>query len=101
MPFIEEAYHEYGDNTDSVLVLGLACPDSDDVAAGEIAAFLTENGFTYPVLMDPDNLIGGTLGVVVYPTSWFFSPDGTLAYVWPGSLNPVTIEEGILTAQAK
>ena len=58
MPDIEEIYQEYGLNREDVVILGVANPVSDKSSysqdsqtAEQIAAFLEENGWTYPVLM--------------------------------------------------
>ena len=69
--------------------------------ADGIAAFLAENGFTYPVLMDTDNLICNTLGVEAFPTSWFFAPDGTLVSTEIGAMDRETMIAEIESALGK
>lgn len=55
MPEIQELYEEYGENTGDVIFLGVSHPNmGNEGSQEEIAAFMEENGYTYPTLMDTD-----------------------------------------------
>ena len=83
MPDIEALYHELGENAGDVLILGIDTPDTVDSAdAAGIAAFLQQNGFTYPTLLDPGFTLGDQFGVSAFPTTFIIKPDGNfLGYV--------------------
>ena len=84
MPEFEELYHELGENREDVVILGVAAPDpSNKTEADEagVAAFLEENGFTYPVLMDGDNVLWNAFPCDYVPHSHFFLRDGTSAEI--------------------
>lgn len=53
MPEIQELYEEYGENTGDVIFLGVSHPNmGNEGSQEEIAAFMEENSYTYPTLMD-------------------------------------------------
>lgn len=79
MPEIQEIYEEYGSNESDVIVLGIASPDmGKEGSAAHISAFLEENGYTYPVVMDTDGIIAYTYGVNAYPTTFMIDSDGNV-----------------------
>ena len=87
MPDIESLYHELGENREDVVFLGMAAPGSHDTADEDgVVSFLEENGWTYPVLMDPDGTLFSVYGVQAFPTTWLIRPDGTLLGYVPGTL---------------
>ena len=79
MPDIEALYHELGENGGDVLILGIDTPVTVDTAdeAG-IIAFLEENGFTYPTLMDGEELLGTYFDYQVFPTTFIIKADGSV-----------------------
>ena len=89
MPDIQKLYEEYRDaGDDSVVILGVAAPNfGSEVSQEEIEAFLEENGYTYPVVMD----VGGELflqyGVFSYPTTFMIDKDGNVFGYASGQLN--------------
>lgn len=88
MPDIEELYHELGENAGDVLILGVASPlKSDDRDVAGITAFLEENGWTYPVLMDETNQLLSAFGIDAFPMSFFIRTDGTVFGYVPGALS--------------
>ena len=53
MPDIQALYEEWDENAGDLVVLGVAGPGiGQEGSAEDIAAFLEENGYTYPVVMD-------------------------------------------------
>lgn len=63
MPDIQALYEEFGNNAEDVVILGVANPKTDknlgnaDVSQEEVRAFLEENAYTYPTVMDLDGSI--------------------------------------------
>jgi len=85
MPHIQELYEEYEENTgEELIVLGVANPRSDeyprnqDVTQEEVEQFLTDNGYTFPSLMDPTGDVFAAYGVRAFPTTFMIDKDGNL-----------------------
>ena len=79
MPEIQEIYEEYGENASDVIILGIASPNvGREGSAEDIAAFLSENNYTYPVIMDTDGLIAYYYGISAYPTTFMIGTDGNI-----------------------
>ncbi len=89
MPDIQKLYEEYaaaGD--DSVVIIGVAAPGyGGEKSAEEIAAFLEENGYTYPVLMDEGGELFLQYGVYSYPTTFMIDKDGNVFGYASGQLS--------------
>lgn len=88
MDDIQKLYEEYqaaGD--DSVVILGIAAPGyGQEGTEEEIAAFLEENGYTYPVVMDEGGNVFTSYGVYSYPTTFMIDKDGNVFGYAPGML---------------
>ncbi|NLL77350.1 MAG: redoxin domain-containing protein [Clostridiales bacterium] len=79
MPEIQEIYGEYGENAGDVIVLGIASPDvGREGSAEDIAAFLEENNYTYPVAMDTGGEMASAYGINAYPTTFMIDKDGNV-----------------------
>lgn len=79
MPEIQEIYEDYGNNEEDVIILGIASPNyGREGSAEEIAAFLEENEYTYPVVMDEGGLSAYTYGVSAYPTTFMIDAEGNV-----------------------
>ena len=77
MPEIQEIYEEYGENNSDVIILGIASPEvGQEGSAEDIAAFLSENNYTYPVVMDTDGIMSYYYGISAYPTTFMIDKDG-------------------------
>ena len=84
MPEFESLYHELGENREDVVILGVAAPDpanENELDEAGIAAFLEQQGITYPVLMDGEFSLWSAYPCPYVPHSHFFLPDGTPAQV--------------------
>ena len=56
----------------ALVVLGVAAPNyGQETDAEGIAAFMEENGYTYPVLMDEDGALTAAYGIYSYPTNLY------------------------------
>lgn len=80
MPDIQKIYEEYAEaGDDSVAILGVAAPNyGGESSAEEIAAFLEENGYTYPVLMDEGGELFMQYGIYSYPTTFMIDKEGNV-----------------------
>ena len=79
MPDIQALYEDHGSNSGDVVILSVAQPDTyQEGSAEEIAAFMEEHGYTYPVLMDQDGLVFYYYGIRAFPTTYMISADGTV-----------------------
>jgi len=89
MPDIQKLYEEYGtEGEDALIVLGVAGPDmGNEKSREEIAAFLEENGYTYPVLMDMDWGLFEEYGIYSFPTTFMIDREGNVFGYAPGQLS--------------
>lgn len=93
MPYIQKVYEEYGSNGGDVIILGVANPKTEehpnnsDVSQEEVEHFLSENGYTYPVVMDLDGSIFATYGIQAFPTTFMIDKNGNVYGYAPGSLS--------------
>ena len=80
MPDIQELYEEYGENDGDVIILGVATPNvGNEGSSEEVAAFLEENGYTYPTVMDENGVIaGGSYYISAFPTTYMIDKDGNI-----------------------
>lgn len=88
MPEIQEVYEEYGENKEDVIILGLACPTiGQEGSLEDITAFLDDNGYTYPVVMDSEGITPYYYGISAYPTTFMIDKDGNVYGYVPGQLS--------------
>ena len=81
MPEIQKLYEEYaaqGENAE-VAVIGVAGPGmGGEGSREEITAFMEENGYTYPVLMDETGEMFSYYGISAFPTTFMIDRDGNV-----------------------
>lgn len=89
MPDIQALYEKYSAEEDpSVIILGIAAPELGQEQDEEgIAAFLEENGYTYPVVMDHGGQIFAGYGIYSYPTTMMIDKDGNVFGYATGQLS--------------
>ncbi len=89
MPDIQKLYEEYQTaDDDSLVILGIAAPGfGQEGSIEEITAFLEENAYTYPVVMDTTGEIFMSYGITSYPTTFMINQDGNVFGYLPGQLN--------------
>lgn len=89
MPDIQKLYDEYsaqGEDAE-VVILGIAGPGiGQEKSAEEIADFMTENGYTYPVLMDTSGEMFTQYGISAFPTTFMIDKDGNVYGYVPGQM---------------
>lgn len=80
MPEIQQLYENYSrEGDDALIVLGVAGPGlGKEGTAEEIADFLEDNGYTYPVLMDSSGSLIYGYGISAFPTTFMIDRDGNV-----------------------
>ncbi len=80
MPDIQKIYDSYKENEDdSLVILGVASPGQGrEGTLEDVTAFLEENGYTYPVLMDTQGMQFAAYGVYSLPTTFMIDKDGNV-----------------------
>lgn len=92
LPAFDEAYQTYGGDV-HFLMVNLA--DSPKESVANVTAFLTDNGYTFPVLFDTGRQGAMTYGVYSIPLTVFVDAKGNLLGGHPGAMNYATLEEYI------
>ena len=76
---IQALYNAHGANSGDVIVLGIAAPEwSGEGTADEVASFLSDNGYTYPVVMDLTANSFYNYGISAFPTTYIIGRDGAI-----------------------
>lgn len=80
MPDIQKLYETYDrEGDEALIVLGVAAPQmGQEKSEEEIKAFLEENGYTYPVLMDDTGELFYRYGIQAFPTTFMIDRDGNV-----------------------
>lgn len=81
LPDLQRLYEEYGENTQDLVVLGIANPNDTsrsaaDASIREITTFLEQERVTYPVLMDTEGLLFEAYTISAFPTTVMITEDG-------------------------
>ena len=110
MPEIQQLYEKYGLNEEDLVVLGVANPSSEeaprnaDKSRKEIEAFLEENGYTFPVVMDETGQVLANYGISAFPTTFMIDAEGNLFGYVTGAISLEIMEdivEQTMTGQRK
>ncbi len=101
LPHLEEVYRELQEGEDpDVVILGVVFPEIGGEGSPEsVAAFLEENGVTYPTLMDTKGELDALYGITAFPTTFVITPEGTILGYYPGAMTKEVIEELIALAR--
>lgn len=89
MPEIQKLYEEYSAQGEAseVAVIGVAGPDmGGEGSKEEITAFMEENGYTYPVLMDETGEMFSYYGISAFPTTFMIDREGNVYGYLSGQL---------------
>lgn len=94
MPDIQKLYEAYGDAEDAeVVILAVATPnvggESDEAV---VIAFLEENGYTYPVVMDPTGQVLHNYGISAFPTTFMIDAEGNVFGYVTGAMSGETMQ---------
>lgn len=103
MPDIQALYEAHGGNAEDLVVLGVAQPGVGREGSSEdIADFLSEGGYTYPVVMDEDGSVFAQYGIRAFPTTFMISSDGTVYGYVEGAISAEIMEDIVRqTAEAE
>ena len=89
MPDIQKLYEEYSAQGEAaeVVILGAAAPGMGQEGSwDEIAGFMKENGYTYPVLMDTEYEMFSWYGISAFPTTFMIDKEGYIYGYVPGQM---------------
>ncbi len=93
MPDIQALYEDWGENEGELVVLGVAGPNvGQEGSAESIAAFLAENGYTYPVAMDETGDAFIEYGISAFPTTFMIDEEGNVFGYVPGGLSRANMD---------
>lgn len=88
MPDIEAIYQEHGENSEDLVILSVANPktednpNNNDKTIEEVSAFMEENGYTYPSLMDTTGEVLVNYYITAFPTTFMIDREGrVIGYV--------------------
>ncbi len=106
MPDIQKLYETYDtEGEDGVIILGIAAPNmGDEGSEEEIKAFLEENEYTYPVLMDITGQLFAGYGIYSFPTTFMIDREGNVFGYVTGQISEeimIDIIEQTQTGQRK
>lgn len=88
MPDIQQLYEDYGCNEEDLVVLGVAGPNiGREGGVEDITAFLEENEFDFPVLMDEDGLLFYQYAIQSFPTTFMITKEGNVFGYVPGAMS--------------
>lgn len=92
MPDIEELYHEYGENQEDVIILGISSPKTaenpytKEVDKKGVIQFLDERHITFPILFDETGSVFYDYEIYSLPTSYFIDKEGNIYGYAPGMI---------------
>ena len=92
MPHFEKAFKEYGDRIDFMMINPT---DGVNDTKENVAKFLSETGYTFPVYYDLDSNAGSVYGITGFPMTFFIDKDGYLLGYVPGAMDEATLYECI------
>ena len=92
MPDLEDAYLEYGDEI-NFLIVNLTDGTSETVESA--SGYIESQGYTFPVYYD--TAMGGAFayGVNAIPVTYFLDADGNLVAYYPGAMTADILQRGI------
>lgn len=94
MADIQALYEAHGYNQEELVVLGVAAPNvGNEGSVEDIGAFLAENGYEFPVVMDNELLLNYSYGIQAYPTTFMIDMDGNVYGYISGALTADVMEQ--------
>lgn len=93
MPEIQALYERYGSNEEDLIVLGVAGPNQGQEGdVDHITNFLSEQGYTFPVVMDETGDVFYNYSIYSYPTTFMIDKDGNIFGYASGALSADMME---------
>ena len=95
MPDIQKLYEEFEEEErEDIAILSIAFPgQSGEQDVDGVKAFLEENGYTYPVLMDEKAETMYAYYINAFPTTFMIAKDGSLFGYVPGAMPEETMRD--------
>ena len=99
IPDIEALYQSYGQNSEDLIVLGIANPATEgnqnaaDGTVEVLKAFIEAQGITYPVLMDTTGKFFSGYGISAFPTTFMISANGDVYGYVTGALSASMLQD--------
>lgn len=95
MPDLQKLHEKYSAQEDPQLVLlALAAPgQGGELDTEGIEAFLSENGYTYPTLMDTEGSVFATYGASSLPTTFVINREGGVFGYVPGAMTAEMLQK--------
>ena len=81
MPSMEVLHKRFKD--EGLEILAVNCMEKEE----DVLAFMTNNGLTFPVLLDEDGKVNGAYGIQAIPTSFLIDRDGKIILRLVGSID--------------
>ena len=92
MPDFDEKYGEYGDQVHFLMV---NLTDGSKETVETASAFISEQGYSFPVLFDTDRSGAIAYGVSAVPVTYFIDAEGYFVTYQPGMLSAEALQKGI------
>ena len=92
MPDFNEAYTTYGDQIEFLMV---NLTDGSRETVESATSFITEKGYSFPILFDSDYNASITYGVNSIPTTYFINSEGYLTAQAMGAIDSSILQQGI------
>ena len=92
MPDFEEAYQKYGDDIHFLMV---NVTDGVQETVEKASAFISEQGFTFPVYYDTDMTAALSYNISGLPVTYLLDTEGEIVAWQQGMLTAATLQSGI------
>ena len=92
MPDFNEKYLEIGEEV-QFLIINMTDGSRETVETA--SAFITEQGYSFPVFYDTDQDAAATYGVYSLPTTYFIDEEGNAIAQATGAIDEETLQQGI------
>ena len=93
MPDFQAAYEEYGDRIRFIMVDGVGSMMNETQEAG--MAYVSEQGFTFPVYFDNDRDAVSQFGITAFPTTYLIDGEGNVIAGARGMISAEDLETAV------
>lgn len=93
LPFINELYLNYGENSKDVVFLGVIAPDSKEKSWKDIKKFMSDNQYVFPTVYDSDSSVFSSYGISAFPTVYMIDRNGNILGYVSGAIDSDTMIE--------